>query len=99
MYLLKPESETTIRYQVTGLVILSLPFVFWSLTYAYIIISRSLGFRFGSNGMGKSSSPSSVVAAEDGSENDNGTIDVVVDNNDSKTSHESEKPLAVSMVS
>uniref|UniRef100_A0A7N0ZXM9 Uncharacterized protein n=1 Tax=Kalanchoe fedtschenkoi TaxID=63787 RepID=A0A7N0ZXM9_KALFE len=95
MYMLKPESETTLWYPVAGLVLISLPFVFWGMTFAYIILSRLLGFRLGSSGMGKSNSPTAAAGGNGTADND-GTMDVVVDN-DTRTSHESERPLAHSM--
>ncbi|KAL9680213.1 hypothetical protein QQ045_018091 [Rhodiola kirilowii] len=99
LYLLKPESETTIWYPVAGLVFISLPFVFWGMTIAYIILSRLLGFRLGSNGgAGRSDSQSAAEAAGGGADESDGTMDVVVDN-DTRTSHESERPLASSMAS
>lgn len=99
LYLLKPESETTIWYPVAGLVFISLPFIFWGMTYVYIIVSRLLGFRLGSGGgSGKGNNSSSSVADADGGiECDNGAMDVVVDNENSRNSHESERPLALSM--
>uniref|UniRef100_A0A7N0TX12 Uncharacterized protein n=1 Tax=Kalanchoe fedtschenkoi TaxID=63787 RepID=A0A7N0TX12_KALFE len=95
LYLLKPESETTTWYPVAGLVFISLPFVFWGITIAYIILSRLLGFRLGSSG--NSPNAAAAAAAEaDGMDENNGAMDVVVEN-DTRTSHESERPLALSM--
>ncbi|XP_028766031.1 uncharacterized protein LOC114723949 [Neltuma alba] len=51
-YLLLPESENSSSLAIAGVALVCLPWVFWTFTFLYRILSRTFGFRLGTGGAG-----------------------------------------------
>ncbi|WVZ19826.1 hypothetical protein V8G54_007148 [Vigna mungo] len=99
-YMVLPESKVPSSILVLGFFLLSLPWVFWLLTFLYQIFSRCCGCRIGFDvereglEVGGGGGATATVDDPNVKPNANG-----IDRTLSVASHESQMPLAKSMVS
>ncbi|KAJ1391486.1 hypothetical protein SESBI_36595 [Sesbania bispinosa] len=96
-YLVLPESEIAPWVPIAGVTLVCLPWIFWLITFLYRIFSRCCGFRFRVGiaiGGDDANAPTGNADVKDVAQA-NGSIGRTL----SVASHDSEMPLAKSMVS